>query len=356
MTTAANYEPAREHLNDSHADTLLFLAQVLGDATDGTSAQLASIDANGLTFDVTGPSGTSTTRVDFDSPATDPRSVRPQFLDLVFIARVKAGGDDLTSIELEITRDAIKTFVGTVSRVEQISDRFRKVTIHSESLDGYRSAGPDSFVYVLVPPRGQSELSIDESFSWQEVQALPEEKQPGGAYYTVRSFSTETNELELWFVLHGDEGSGSAWATKAAVGDPVALWGPRTSLTQRPGTDHYLLVADETGVPALLNILEYLPADASIDALIEVSDAQECVSLQNLAGELAGRVTWLHRAGTETSNLLDAVKGLDQLSAATYTWGGAESRVMTAIRRHLRDDQGFEKEAVDLIAYWRRDS
>ena len=36
---------------------------------------------------------------------------------------------------------------------------------------------------------------------------------------------------------------------------PVALWGPRTGFEPAAETDWYLLVADETGLPAVAAIL-----------------------------------------------------------------------------------------------------
>jgi NADPH-dependent ferric siderophore reductase len=35
-------------------------------------------------------------------------------------------------------------------------------------------------------------------------------------------------------------------------------------------------------------------------------------------------------------------------------WGGAESRCMTAVRRHVRDERRLPRHAVSLVAYWRR--
>ena len=42
-----------------------------------------------------------------------------------------------------------------------------------------------------------------------------------------------------------------------------------------------------------------------------------------------------------------------QLDGRTYVWGGAESRAMTAVRRHVRHERGLAREQVSLVAYWR---
>lgn len=43
-----------------------------------------------------------------------------------------------------------------------------------------------------------------------------------------------------------------------------------------------------------------------------------------------------------------------EVPARTYVWGGGESRAMTAIRRHVRSERGLPRDAVSLLAYWRR--
>lgn len=54
--------------------------------------------------------------------------------------------------------------------------------------------------------------------------------------------------------------------------------------------------------------------------------------------------------------LLASIKASDLDPESCYVWGGAESRILTTIRRHLRDEKAFEREQVSLIAYWRKES
>jgi NADPH-dependent ferric siderophore reductase len=62
--------------------------------------------------------------------------------------------------------------------------------------------------------------------------------------------------------LHGDIGRASAWARRAQAGDPVGYAGPRTHWEPDPQAAWALLAAEETGLPALLAILESLPPGA----------------------------------------------------------------------------------------------
>ncbi|MDQ7993714.1 MAG: siderophore-interacting protein, partial [Propionicimonas sp.] len=157
-------------------------------------------------------------------------------------------------------------------------------------------------------------------------------------------------------VLHGDSGPASAWAMRAAPGDPVALWGPRTAYEPPAGTEHLVLVADETALPAVAVILEQLPDGVTAQVVAEVGAEGERQQLPELD---QAAVTWLHRDGAEagtTTSLLDTVRALPPFPGATYVWGGGESRAMTAVRRHVRDERGLERDAVSLVAYWRRDA
>jgi NADPH-dependent ferric siderophore reductase len=178
-------------------------------------------------------------------------------------------------------------------------------------------------------------------------------EQPVGAYYTLRAWRPEEAELDILMVLHGATGPASAWAERARPGDPVALWGPRTAYHPPDGTGHLVLVADETGLPAVAVILEQLPAGWTAQVVGEVADQTERQALPDRPGV---EVVWCHREGADagtTSLLVDAVRALPPFPEGTYVWGGAESRAMTAVRRHVRDERGLAREAVSLVAYWR---
>jgi NADPH-dependent ferric siderophore reductase len=174
-----------------------------------------------------------------------------------------------------------------------------------------------------------------------------------GAYYTLRRWRPEAQELDILCVLHADAGPASAWAERARPGDPVALWGPRTAYTPPPGTDWYLLVADETGLPAVAAILESLPDGTTARVFAEVASEDE---RQQLPESPSFEVTWLHRDGAPagtTTLLADAVRAMPWPGGTPYVWGGGESRTMTQVRKYVRRSIGLDRAAVSLVAYWR---
>lgn len=244
---------------------------------------------------------------------------------------------------------ALRTHVTQVVGTAQVTPHVRRITFGGGDLATYEPLGPDQFLYLLLPPPGRSELTIDAGFTWESFWTMPDEDKPVGAYYTVRHHRPEAAEIDIDAVLHADAGPASTWAATAQPGDPAALWGPREAFAPPAGTDWYLLVADETGLPATAAILESLPPGAVVRAFVEVPDAAE-------EQPLAAGVTWLHRgdrpAGT-TTLLADAVRSLALPPGRGYAWGGGESRAVTAVRRYLRHEVGLERAQVSMTGYWR---
>lgn len=252
--------------------------------------------------------------------------------------------------------DAIRTFITSVSAVADVHHRLRRVTLTGPDLAEFDPLGPDTYLYFLLPPPGRNELTVDRSFRWSQVPEMAPEDRPVGGYYTLWDWRPEGCELDVLMVLHGDTGPAGAWAERVTVGDPVALWGPRTAYHPPADTDSMLLVADDTGLPALATILDLIGDTMPVTAVIEVGAPDEQIDLPVAP---TASVYWTYRGEAEpgtTSLLADCVRALDPPGIRPYVWGGGESRAMTAVRRHVRDQWGLTKEAVSLMAYWRHAS
>src|SRR5918997_1977100 len=351
---AARAPDILSRLNIDFADAVLFIGRVLGGRPDATSASVTTVDPGSATLVVTDGDGDHECRLPFGSAVTDVDQLTLELFAFVSQARAQDPDAPLTSAEKamqEITE--LRTFLTNVVAVEDVHPHLRKITFGGGDLATFSPAGPDTFLYVLLPPPGRDQLTIDQSFSWEAHAQMPEEDRPVGAYYTLRHWRPEVHELDMLFVLHGDSGPASAWAADARPGDPVALWGPRTAYDPPSGTDWYLLVADETGLPAVAGILESLPPGTVARVVAEVDNPDE---RQELPTAPSFDVTWLSRDGAEagtTTLLADAVRAMPWPGGAAYAWGGGESRTMTAVRRYVRQEIGLSREQVSLVAYWR---
>lgn len=252
--------------------------------------------------------------------------------------------------------DALKTFITTVTAVEEVHPHMRRITFAGDDLAEFEPVGPDSFLYLLVAPPGRTELGIGRDFTWTAYFGMPDDERPVGGYYTLVDWRPEARELVMHLMTHGDTGSAAAWVARAQVGDAAALWGPRTAYAPPADTTSFVLVADETGVPAASVIAAEVPDGVPVVAFLEVGSADE---RQPFPERDRHEVIWLHRDGADagtTTLLPDAVRAAAWPGGTPYVWGGGESRAMTAVRKYVRHEVGLPREAVSLVAYWRHDS
>lgn len=348
MTDAAE---AIDHLNTDHADTVAFVARVMCDrpsADDG--AALVGLDLTGI--DVRHADGT-VDRIAFPAPAADPAGVQPAMMALVRAARERSGEEGETSVERELREVAhLGTYVGAVTAVAEVHAGLRRVTIGGPDLGRLHVATPDAFLYLLLPPPGRTELTVGTDFTWDLHAAMPEEDRPVGAYYTVWEWRADVREVDLLMVLHGDEGPASAWAARAQPGDPVALWGPRSSFDPPVVADRWLVCADETATPAAVRVLQSRPAGVPAVLLAETADAAHRQPLPDLPGV---EVRWLERgtAAPGTTTLLrDALAALAP-SPADFVWGAGEHHAVADLRA-VCGTALVPRTHRSLLAYWRR--
>jgi NADPH-dependent ferric siderophore reductase len=174
--------------------------------------------------------------------------------------------------------------------------------------------------------------------------------------YTIRAFDAERAVVTIDISLHAN-GPGTDWIRAARIGDRIDAIGPRGKITLQTDADWHLFVADETGMPGVLAMVETLPSPSIALALIEIdtpADEQVPDSAQRLELDLR----WLYRMERrsvpgDASLLLDALTGLELPVGAGHAYIAAEARVVKAIQQSLTD-RGFEKDRISGKAYWRR--
>jgi NADPH-dependent ferric siderophore reductase len=169
--------------------------------------------------------------------------------------------------------------------------------------------------------------------------------------YTPRYWDVAKGTLDLDFVLHGD-GPASSWAAQAQIGDKLVIGGPRGSLVIPATFDWYLLVGDETALPAIGRRIEELPAGSRVLAIIEVQDAAE---EQRFRTETDLELIYCHRNGQHagtTDLLLQAVKRQAFPAGTAYAYLAGESTMSKAVRDHLTNERDFDPEYIKAAGYW----
>ncbi|QIZ99489.1 siderophore-interacting protein [Leifsonia sp. PS1209] len=249
----------------------------------------------------------------------------------------------------------------TVRRVSRIVPAIVRVTFSGKDLDGFTSAGPADHVKVFFPDQ-QSGMLVVPTVTPDGIEP-PEHGTPISRDYTPLAFRAAADgnaaELDIDFVLHGDEGPASAWAARATPGDVVAIGGPRGSQLAPEGVGRLILVADETALPAASRWLAAVDPAVPVTALFFVAD--ESVS-GYLPAEVAERVDarWLSGSGAGAggaggaSTVGAALRELGPIGGDTYVFLAGEAGALIPLRRYLRRELGLPAEQVSASGYWKR--
>lgn len=342
-----------DHLNGNHADTVLLIARYVAGCPEADEAELANVDHAGVDLDVGVGGARTLVRWSFPEAIESTDQVYDRLYGTIGIARAAAGdGVALTSIEQETVEQAtIPTFYTSVTAVSRRTDALIELELGG-GLEEFHTMGGDQFFYFMLPQPGA--VPIPDGYTMADYMAQAEHERPVGAYYTVRRWDAERQRMTVWVVEHGHDAGVSGWAANCAVGDRVVIWGPRHSFGPIAGTDTQLLVADETGFAAVAAILDETPAGVRSLVVLETVDASRTI---DLPGGDDVQVHWVFRGADDPGTgdrLLAAVRDLDLTADGLVAFGAAESRQITAVRKHVRHEVGVAADRVSMTGYWRR--
>ena len=255
-----------------------------------------------------------------------------------------------TVTERTVEMYPLKSRLLEVGNVRRITPRMVRVDLGGSDIAGLRS---DNFadhvkLWFPNPETGEHVLPVVEDDRCLNFRA------PGVIYrdYTVRRFDAKAGLLTIDFVVH-DNGPGGRWAATAQPGDRLGVLGPRGTVYY-PEADHYVLLADETALPAAARRIEELPRDASVTAFFEVADAAE---EQELDAPEGAEITWLHRNGAApgtTDLLLRALEQTEFPKGRVFVWAGGEADALKPIRRLLKERGLVRGRDFEVDGYWRR--
>ncbi|MEJ6490009.1 siderophore-interacting protein [Leucobacter sp. USCH14] len=321
-----------------------------------------------------------------------------------------------------MSTSAYRLFDVVVTEVSRPSPGFVRVVLTGPELDRFGFVGIDQRVKLLLPNSRGRIPELDDGDGWyQSWCALDDDERPPMRTYTPRAFTREVDgpRLTVDFARHAaNPGPASAWAERAAVGDAIAILGPdaghggpNTAVGWIPPRDarRFLIVGDDTALPAIAGILAALDRGACAHVILEVGDAADAALLDASELQAEGRleVTVLERDESDRgAALVAAVRALDHvfpgaptraveparasrgsspadlreidvdrdilwevpgMDAATgaplpedarrsegYAWLAGEAGAIKLIRRELVGERGIDRQAVAFMGYWRR--
>ena len=240
--------------------------------------------------------------------------------------RLKEGSD----MDQIITRHRheLKRRTLTVRETGYLTPHMIRMVLESDDLADFTSLGADDHIKLFFGPDG-SEMRD----------------------YTPRAYDNDARTLVLDFAVH-DAGPATAWAVAARPGDTLNIGGPRGSAVIAPVFDWYLLIGDETALPAIGRRVEELSAGTQVLTLAAVPGPEDEQVFDTEADHAA---TWLHRPvgeAADPASLLDAAKALDLPDGRGFVWIAAEAQVARALKRHFLDDRGHPAAHLKAAGYW----
>ncbi|UOZ02887.1 siderophore-interacting protein [Amycolatopsis sp. WQ 127309] len=249
-----------------------------------------------------------------------------------------------------------------VLRRERLSPHFARVTLGQDDVDSFTPMGFDQWFRLFIPV---AEGSLDRlpnklnALAYARFLTITKTSRPVLRSYSVRAYrpdGPDGPELDVDFVLHGSAADGTAgpaatWAQHCTRGDAVAILDEGIGFNPAPGREHFLLVADETGLPAIAGVLAALPRDATGHALIELPDAEDQQPLDAPPGV---EVTWLARGRGAAAGqvVLAAAQDTPVPAVPVHGWVVGESAMAVALRRHWVR-AGIPKDDVMFCGYWK---
>ncbi|SOB99323.1 siderophore-interacting protein [Rhodobacter maris] len=214
----------------------------------------------------------------------------------------------------------------TVLRRELVTPRMLRLTLGGPELMGFTSLGADDHIKLFIPgAHGEPQMRD----------------------YTPRRYNADRGALEIDFALH-EAGPATAWAMAAQVGDTAEIGGPRGSQVISGPIARWLLIGDETALPAIARRIEEMAPGTPVTSLVAVEGPAEEQRIRTAAAHVG---LWVHRTDPTDAAGLCAALARIPLSEGTFVWIAAEAGVAKALRAALTD-RGHPASWLKAAGYW----
>lgn len=233
-----------------------------------------------------------------------------------------------------------------------LSNNMMRISFQGKDLSDFRSLSPDDHVKLFFPDPCTGILLEPIN---QEGQDNKANLQFARDYTPVR-FDIDQCILEIDFFLHG-AGVGSDWAKQAKEGDTIFIGGPRGSRILPYDFDWYLLIGDETAIPAIERRLYELPYGSHAIVVLEISDMADKRSLVETQKNII--IHWILKEkdafGQSSKDLLiEFLIDNPFPKGDYYTWIALEAARARGIKHFILEEKNANPEWVKASGYWKK--
>lgn len=242
-----------------------------------------------------------------------------------------------------------------VIRTQFLSDVMRRITLNGRDLHDFPEDRNGAHIKVFLPRPDQHKPVLPtlgpKGPIWPAAHLRPITRT-----YSVRRYSSKTNELDIDFVLHGADSPASGWALNAIPGDFLGVAGPGgPDPLLAPASQHFI-AGDLTALPAICALLESLPEQAHGHAVVEIDHEDFRQSIEH---HTQIKLQWvLRKSGVNASDntLMQAIQQarLPIAEGSVSAFVAGENSSVLAVRDYLRQTYGLRKSELYAVPYWHR--
>jgi len=246
-------------------------------------------------------------------------------------------GRAITRVRYETRRRAL-----TVTQVQSLTPHLLRISLTGD-FAGFQSLGFDDHIKLFFPDPETGILTLPDL-------GMPPGNGPKPVMrdYTPQRFDGQTLDIE--FALH-DAGPATSWALNAKMGDILNIAGPRGSMLIPPAYDSYVLIGDDTALPAIARRLEELPTGTKVCVVAEVDSLEDRLRFETRAD---ASIHWVYRQSGHANSLNEALKAMHMPQGDVHVWVACESTQAKLIRQQLIEDHGVNPRWIKASGYWRK--
>ncbi len=237
-----------------------------------------------------------------------------------------------------------------VTEARPRNDHLVRITLAGEELRGLDPGLPGASVRLLLPRDGERGPTL-ELPSWNGNEFLfADGTRPPIRTLTPLRVGDDPPELDVEVVLHGDAPL-SRWAAAALPGDEVAVSGTGRGYEVDPDARSFLVVGDESALPAISTLLPALPPQAEVQVVLGVRGPGARVELP---AHPRAELRWCEpRPGDSLGDaMVDAVREME-LSDDVRVWAAGEAAAVQSLRKHLFEERGLPRSHCVVRGYWK---
>ncbi|MCX8999600.1 siderophore-interacting protein [Rhizobiaceae bacterium BDR2-2] len=229
--------------------------------------------------------------------------------------------------KIERIRHELRRRQLTVLSAVSLTPNMIRITLGGDELEGFTSLSAGDHVKLFVPD-GQGGTAMRD--------------------YTPRHYDPHNRTLVLDFAVH-EAGPATQWALGVRPGDPAQIGGPRGSQVIGGPIRAWVLIGDETALPAIGRRIEEMEAGVPVTSIVAVPGTQDEQTFETAAALTAH---WVHRTdATDAAAIIERLRDVP-LEPGTFVWLAAEGSVAKAIRAYLVGERNHPLAWLRASGYW----